>query len=896
MTPHATDPADPPFWDQVRALFGDLLDRPADQREAALRDSPAPAAVKAEVRSLLAHAVDEPSGPGGFLASPLALVAPSPGRVGATDGSDPAGRTGQRLGPWAITGLLGRGGMGEVWAAQRADGAYDGRAAIKVLRQGLDSQQVLARFAQEQRALARLNHPHIAHLLDAGRTADGLPYFVMEAVDGQPIDRACAGQPLEARLALFLQLADAVSHAHRQLLVHRDLKPSNVLVTAAGEVKLLDFGIAKALDPLDGADGAATLAGERPFTPHFASPEQVRGEPVGTGTDIYSLGVLLYLLLTGQRPTGRGATSAREAARSVLEETPTRPSALSPGPVADPQWLAHRKRLAGDLDNILLKALDKTVAGRYPSVDAFAADLRAFLGGFPVSARPDHWAYRARKFVGRHRLPVVLATLALGAVLASSALAWQQARRAEARFADLRQLAHAVLFDYHDLIEPLAGATPVRKRLVEDALVYLDRLWQDTPDDRAIRREIGMAYRTVGYVQRNGFRRPHLGDTAGAMRSFDRGVALLDALVAEDPHDAESAYELALVLSARAGVWAEDGDMPRAEPALQRAVALFSRHLPDDPPDRKHRLELARTHLRLADGWMAYGDLAAARGQVGQARAVLDGLAALDPGHAELPHVWVWVHNLASAIARRAGDWATVEAEERRSRERLLALEAQAPANARFQEDLAGNAHWLAMAAAVRHDPDSTERWALDAAERWTALTRQDPDVRGTRLRQLDILTASGLLLVDAGAPARGWQRLQAVDGALRQAARRWPDDVDLRLRLLWQSLALALAAQAADRPEAAAWWADTRQQAAALRQSHGDLPKVQTQLALVDYRSARQAVERALAGRVPPAAQQALAQSVAALEALRQRRALVPMAQVVHLYEGRALLDRLTP
>ena len=240
--------------------------------------------------------------------------------------------------------------MGEVWLAERADGAYNGQAAIKVLRRGMDSSQVLQRFAQEQQALARLQHPHIAQLIDASRTPDGLPFFVMQRVQGQPIDAACVGLPLPAGLALFLQLADAVSYAHRNLLVHRDLKPSNVLVTAQGQVKLLDFGIAKALDPLDAA-GLDTVAGERPFTPLYASPEQVRGEPMGTATDIYSLGVLLYVMLTGVRPYGRQASSAREVARSVLEEAPTRPSALSP----QAQWLQHQPRVAAHHGRALLQ-------------------------------------------------------------------------------------------------------------------------------------------------------------------------------------------------------------------------------------------------------------------------------------------------------------------------------------------------------------------------------------------------------------------------------------------------------------------------------------------------------------------------------------------------------------
>jgi serine/threonine protein kinase len=195
-----------------------------------------------------------------------------------------------------------------------------------------------------------------------------------------------------------------VAHAHRNLLVHRDLKPGNVLVDREGQVKLLDFGIAKALDPLEHTDGHTTVAGQRPYTPHYASPEQIRGEPVSTATDIYSLGVLLYQMLTGTRPTGRKATTPAEAARSVLEDEPTRPSRLSPSEAVDPHWLATRKKLEGDLDNILLKALEKEPARRYASVDALAADVRAFLGGYPVSARAAGWRYRMAKRIARNRL------------------------------------------------------------------------------------------------------------------------------------------------------------------------------------------------------------------------------------------------------------------------------------------------------------------------------------------------------------------------------------------------------------------------------------------------------------------------------------------------------------
>ena len=304
----------------------------------------------------------------------------------AGDDAPATAHTGQRIGDWKIVRPLGSGGMGEVFEARRADGSFEGRAAIKLLKRGMDSAAVLQRLAQERQALARLNHPHIARLFDAGATDEGPPYFVMECVDGVPIDEAAQGRPLEVRIALFLQLTDAVAYAHRSLLVHRDLKPGNGLVTPEAQVKLLDFGIAKALDPLDGTDADTTVGTARPFTPNYASPERVRGEPVTTATDFYSLGVLLYQLLTDVRPTGRLATTPAEAARSVLEDVPARPSSLPADLVADPHWLATRKRLEGDLDNVLMKALEKPVERRYASVDALAADVRATLTGHPVSA------------------------------------------------------------------------------------------------------------------------------------------------------------------------------------------------------------------------------------------------------------------------------------------------------------------------------------------------------------------------------------------------------------------------------------------------------------------------------------------------------------------------------
>ncbi len=508
-------------WAQVRELYAAARQQPPALREAWLGAQGVADDIGAEVRSLLAHAGDEEDG---FLSSPSLPW--------AEEDADGAQRIGQRLGDWQITARLGSGGMGEVFEARRADGSFEGVAAVKLLKRGMDSAAVLQRFAQERQALARLNHPHIARLLDAGASDDGLPYFVLEYVEGRPIDEAVRGLALEARLKLFLQLTDAVAHAHRNLLVHRDLKPGNVLVDGEGRVKLLDFGIAKALDPLEGADGHTTVGGVRPFTPHYASPEQVRGEPVSTATDIYSLGVLLYQLLTGVRPTGRHATTPAEAARSVLEDAPTRPSRLSPREAIDPQWLHTRRKLEGDLDNILLKALEKPVVQRYASVDALAADVQAFLSGHPVSARAPRPGYVAGKFVRRNRWAVLAAALgglglacglaaallqertaaALGVVgLAGglllalvqgrqAALARDEARR---QLAGVKHITTELVFRYGDAISQLPGGARAQEAMLKQTIASLDVTLATAPDDPDLIVLVASALGRLAQIQGN---------------------------------------------------------------------------------------------------------------------------------------------------------------------------------------------------------------------------------------------------------------------------------------------------------------------------------------------------------------------------------------------------------
>jgi serine/threonine-protein kinase len=345
---------------------------------------------------------------------------------------------GDQLGPWRIVSEIGRGGMGAVYLAERADSTYEKKVAIKLLKRGMDTEELVRRFRSERRILALLEHPHIARLLDGGSTGDGRPYLVMEYVEGRPIDAWCVEQSLsiEDRLALFEKVCRAVHFAHRNLVVHRDLKPGNILVVADGEPRLLDFGIAKLLE--GDSEPFATVAAFLPMTPEYASPEQIRGEPMTTATDVYSLGVLLYRLLAGRSPY-RPAVEGRAAlAEAVCNQEPLRPStvvgtrAKAAAEKAESAELDRHlaKRLRGDLDTIVQKALSKEPARRYESAEQLAADVRRHLDGLPVLARPSGVAYRTSKFVGRHKIGVALAAAALVAIV--GAATWALVQRSEA--------------------------------------------------------------------------------------------------------------------------------------------------------------------------------------------------------------------------------------------------------------------------------------------------------------------------------------------------------------------------------------------------------------------------------------------------------------------------------
>ncbi|GMV04436.1 MAG: hypothetical protein AMXMBFR53_07160 [Gemmatimonadota bacterium] len=393
-------------WERIEAIFAAALERAAAERPAWVREACAgDRVVLAEVERLLTSHDADPA----FLEGVLA-------RVPALEPQADADT--HRVGPYRPVRPLGKGGMGEVYLATHEGEGFQRPVALKVIRRGMQTDEILRRFRLERRILAALAHPNIARLLDGGATPDGRPYFVMEFVEGVPLDRYCTERRLALadRIRLFVAVCDAVQHAHRNLVVHRDLKPTNILVTADGTPKLLDFGIGKLLDPgAWGADEGATRTGMRLLTPEYASPEQVRGEPVSVASDVYGLGVLLYRLLTDASPYGEEARTPTEWERAVLEVDPRRPSTA-----------AGDRRLAGDLDVIVLKAMRKEPERRYASVEALAEDLHRHLEGRPVLARGDSLTYRAGRFVRRNRVPLAAG---LAVFLALAGATWTSVRQ-----------------------------------------------------------------------------------------------------------------------------------------------------------------------------------------------------------------------------------------------------------------------------------------------------------------------------------------------------------------------------------------------------------------------------------------------------------------------------------
>jgi tRNA A-37 threonylcarbamoyl transferase component Bud32/tetratricopeptide (TPR) repeat protein len=595
--------------------------------------------LRREVESLLVHQQQVER----FIEAPvLEMAAKALADEESFRSSEVSSLIGRTVSQYRIVAKLASGGMGDVYRAVRADGTYEKQVAVKFIRSGFDTDFFLDRFRSERQILANLDHPNIARLIDGGTTDDGKPYVVMEYVQGQPIDAYCdqhASSLLE-RLHLFRTVCSAVAYAHQNLVVHRDLKPGNILVTGEGVPKLLDFGIARILNPRQSEMASEhTVTLFRMLTPDYASPEQVRNEAITTSSDVYSLGVILYVLLTGQRPYRVGTGSPHEIMKAICETDPDKPStAVTRVPAAE-RVGGKRRALAGDLDNIVLKALKKESERRYSSVEQFSEDIGRHLAGLPVVAHRDTIGYRARKFMGRHKVAVGAAALlalslvgGLIATLREARIARFERARAERRFGDVRALANSLMFDINDAIANVPGATAARRLLVTKALQYLDSLAQEGTGDPSLQRELAAAYQRVGDIQGLLNTQQNLGNTSEALQSYRKAVKTLELLVASEPGNPKPKKDLAVLYRNVGELLALRNDQGGALENDRKALVLFEA-LAAGQSDIEASRGVAAAYFNIGRHLGFAGDSTGASQNALKALAIVEPLTRAHPGN-----------------------------------------------------------------------------------------------------------------------------------------------------------------------------------------------------------------------------------------------------------------------
>lgn len=746
-------------WAEVERIFEQASELSGLQRAEFLNRECPNAELRAEVESLLQHSRET----GLSVANALKQAASS----ALSEADDRL--IGIRLGPYRIESLLGRGGMGAVYLASRADQHYDKQVAIKVVRRGMDTSDVLSRFHHERQILAQLDHPYIARLIDGGVTPDGRPYFALEYVEGKSMDEYCASEKLDvpARLGIFLKVCEAVSYAHRRLVVHRDLKPGNILVGSGGTPKLLDFGVAKLLTPELDKGLTSTQMGGGPLTPEYASPEQVRGLPITTSTDVYCLGVVLYELLTNVRAQRITTRAPLEIERVVCEQIAPPPSSV----VADKRV---RRALTGDLDTIVAMALRKEPERRYPSVDEFAQDISRHLEGLPVAARKDSFTYRTGRYLWRYRVAFAAAILAAAGLLGGAALAFSQARqanaarvvaerertrageeaavarkekeRADRRLAQMAELAERSLYDVHASIERIPGTMEARRRIATSTMQFLENLSRDAGNDERLLAVLSAAYRKVGDVQ--GYPdRPNLGDTAAAMADYRRALALSTGLVERNP--AQSQYLLQKVNARNrvAKLLATMGQRKEALAEYAESMRDAKKLMAMCPADFECRLEEAFLYGGIADAQVSVDPVASRENAQTQVK-LLERLVGDFPGNRDAKlELGSAYGQQANAVWIERKDAREVSAFYRRSialREAAVALQ---PADGFARRGLMVTYGNLAS---ILPELQEARMYLGKAVEMGRELVRADP---GDRLAQADL--ANALLFCGMVEPAK---------------------------------------------------------------------------------------------------------------------------------------------
>ena len=664
----------PERWQQVKSTLAGALERDDTRERMSFlhQQCAGDTELERQVRSLL----DQPTDQFDDCAATIGF---------ASDQPAVSGNAGRRIGNYELLRELGRGGMGTVWLARRADSQFEKLVAVKLLKRGTDTDEVLRRFQAERQILARLEHPNIARLLDGGIADDDLPYFVMEYVEGVRLTDFMRERqpPLKQRLQLFLKICSAVQLAHQNLVVHRDLKPANILVTAEGEPKLLDFGIAKLLGT-GGEVWEMTVAGRERLTPGYASPEQVRGEPVTTVSDVYSLGALLYEVLT-ERPAhrfGDREPTPSQVSVVICDEEPARPSLAAAAP-------EMRRQLRGDLDTIVLRAMAKQPARRYSAAGTLADDLRRYLEGRPVHARSDSAAYRARKFVTRNKTAVAAAVLVLAAVIAGAASTVWQARRAERRFDEVRKIANSFIFEFHDSIRDLPGSLAARQMITQRGVQYLDSLAAEAGNDHSLKKELAAAYERLGELTF---------DIGQGIETLRKAAALNESLVAAAPQNAQYAVELGESYRTLSDKLKIGGQSQPAIEYARRGLATVRSVYNRLPDHAETKLTLGHHYMTLGVALSDAGDFRAALDSELEATRVQESALAQEPESDHARRDVATTQGRISDLYADAGDLDRAVASSRRELEIKQAIFEAQPASRGHQR-----AFWMANLHVGRH-------------------------------------------------------------------------------------------------------------------------------------------------------------------------------------------------
>lgn len=786
-------------WRRIEDLYHAAIARPISERADFLRqsctDDPD---MRAEVESLLAHV-----GPTGAFIDEPALVVLAAGlaqdeKEAQLTGPAPDRMIGARIGQYRITAKIGMGGMGDVYRAVRADQEYEREVAIKLISAGRSSAFFVDQFRKERQILAGLDHRNIGRLFDGGTTAEGIPYLVMEYIEGEPVTAYCDRHRLSIadRLKLFVQVCSAVQYAHQHLIIHRDIKPGNILVTTDGVAKLMDFGIAKILEAEAGTgQHETTMTGMRAFTPGYASPEQIKGEPISTASDVYSLGVVLFELLTGQSPYPKSRSSQHELARAICEVEPQKPSTVPvAGDKVSPESISARRSttaeklrrtLSGDLDQIVLKALRKEPHHRYPSAQALADDLQAYGLGLPVSARRGTFSYRGEKFIRRNKLPLAVAGMIVLIVFSGVVAIVREARiasmarlRAEQRFEELRKLTNSMLFEFHDSIEKLPGSTAARELVVRRALEYLEQIGAEANNDPATLRDLAAGYERIARVRAQEGS-PHLGGTGvfeQARELYEKALAIRQKLAAANPQDFGLQKDLLLTMGSMSQIYSQIGDLDRALDFQQRRLEIEKKlQLKNDSEELRYRI--GASLIGIGELLGRRGDNDGAENHLRQALAMNQSLLDANPTNLRyFDQVWR-CHAYLAIVLKAEKKYTDAASESRKGLSISEELTSRDPNNSEYQRWLVNDHETLCASLAYTGSFSEVRGLCGKAIEINEAMVKSDSKNVQARADLANTNMTMGIALYLMHSLEEALRSERRADAIYRDVVRQDPDD-----------------------------------------------------------------------------------------------------------------------